>query len=521
MTEIEALIARLTALPEAQQKALIAEASSGTKNLRWMPSPGQQTKAYFCKADILLFGGSPGGGKTSLLLGLALNEHRRSLILRRQYTDLTSITEEAIRLHGSRKGFNGSPPPSLRVSKDRLIEFGAAMRIGDEQHWQGNPHDLIGFDEGTQFAEVQVRFLMGWLRSTDPKQRKRVVIATNPPLTSEGLWVLEMFAPWLDPKHPNPAKEGELRYFVTDEYGKDSEVDGPEPVFNGKKLVIPLSRTYIHSTVDDNPFLAGTDYQKVLDAMVEPYRSLLLGGFQTGFRDAENQCIPTDWVRQAQKRWSPDPPIGVPQCAIGVDVAQGGEDETILAPRHDGWYAPVVAVPGRLTPLGSDVAGIVLAHRRGNALVVVDMGGGYGGATYEHLKSNNIDVITYKGAEGVTTRTKDRQLKFTNKRSEAYWRFREALDPGQEGGSRIALPDDPKIVADLTAPTFEVTSNGIKLEPKEKVCERLGRSTDRGDAVVMAWSAGPKFETDGGVWIDRRNALKGRLPQVVMRKGKR
>ena len=516
MNELDAVLARLTALPEEQRQALAKDALKHTGNLRWMPSPGPQTQAYFSKADVLLFGGSPGGGKTALLLGLAFNEHKRSLILRRQYTDISAITDEAIKIHGSRKGFNGSPPPSLRVAKDQLIEFGAAMRIGDEFHWQGNPHDGLFFDEGTQFSEVQVRFLMGWLRSTNPKQRKRVVIATNPPLTSEGVWVLEMFAPWLNPTHPNPAREGELRWFVTDEHGKDTEVDSPEPTLVGEKLVHPLSRTYIHSTVDDNPFLAGTDYQKVLDAMVEPYRSLLLGGFQAAFRDAPTQCIPTDWIRQAQKRWAPNPPIGVPQCAIAADVAQGGDDETILAIRHDGWYAPMVAVPGRLTPLGSDVAGMILTHRRGNPLIIVDMGGGYGGAAYEHLTCNGIDVIAYKGAEGVTTRTKDRQLKFTNKRSEAIWRFREALDPGQEGGSRVALPDDPKLVADLTAPTFEVTPQGIKVEPKEKVCERLGRSTDRGDAVIMAWTAGPKFETAGGEWIDRRNALKGRAPKVLM-----
>jgi hypothetical protein len=108
-------------------------------------------------------------------------------------------------------------------------------------------------------------------------------------------------------------------------------------------------------------------------------------------------------------------------------------------------------------------------------------------------------------------------MKFTNKRTEAYWRFREALDPSQEGGSHVALPDDPKLVADLTAPTFEVTRNGIALESKEDVCKRLGRSTDRGDAVIMAWSAGPKFETDGGVWRDRQDTLlKGRSPRVIM-----
>src|SRR3546814_1539203 len=78
-------------------------------------------------------------------------------------------------------------------------------------------------------------------------------------------------------------------------------------------------------------------------------------------------------------------------------------------------------------------------------------------------------------------------LGFYNKRSETIWRFREALDPSQPGGSPIALPPDPMLVADLTAPTFTVPPRGIKVESKEDVCKRLGRSTDRGDAVVMAW----------------------------------
>lgn len=506
---LDEILKHLTTLPEDQKQKIISEAMGASQGLRWIPSPGPQTEAYFSKADILLYGGEPGGGKTSLLLGLAFNNHRRSLIMRKQYTDLGAIVEEAIKFHGSRKGYNGSPPPSLRLSPEKFIEFGAAARVGDEEHWQGNPHDFIGFDEGTQFAEIQVRFLMGWLRcADDPNQRTRVVIATNPPLSSEGAWVVQMFAPWLDPRHHNPAKIGELRYFVTDEYGKDKEVGGPEPFkLDNGNVVSPLSRTFIPASVNDNPYLADTDYQKQLDAMVEPFRSILMGGFMASFRDDDKQCIPTAWVRDAQKRWTPRPKLGIPMCAIGVDVAQGGADNTVLAPRHDDWFAALIEKPGRETPLGSDVAGMILAHRRDGAIIVLDMGGGYGGATYEHLLANEIPVIGYKGAAGVETRTKDRQLKFTNKRTEAYWRLREALDPSQEGGSTIMLPDDPVLMADLTAPTFEITKQGIKLETKEDLCTRLGRSPDKGDAVVMSWSAGPKFMADGGEWITRRDQL--------------
>jgi hypothetical protein len=207
---------------------------------------------------------------------------------------------------------------------------------------------------------------------------------------------------------------------------------------------------------------------------------------------------------------------------MGVDVAQGGDDETVIACRYDDWFAPMIAVPGRETPLGKDVAGLVLSHRRDRALVIIDMGGGYGGSTYEHLEANEIPVRAYKGAGAVETRSRDRQLKFTNKRTEAYWRLREALDPSQDGGATIMLPDDPKLMADLTAPHVKDTPKGIKLESKEDVCKRLGRSTDRGDAVVMAWSDGPKFLSDGGQWIEKRESLIGkRNPKVVMGRGVR
>lgn len=520
---LDEIAQKLAALSDEDRHSVIEEASRATKGMRWVPSPGPQTEAYFSKADILLYGGEPGGGKTSLLLGLAFNEHRRSLIMRRQYTDLGAIIDEALKFNGSRKGYNGSPPPSLRTMDDKFIEFGAAARVGDEQHWQGNPHDFIGFDEGTQFAELQIRFLMGWLRSVEIDQRCRVVIATNPPLSSEGAWIIEMFAPWLDERHPNPAKFGELRWFIVDKDGHDVETEGPWEVEVNGKMVKPLSRTFIPASVSDNPFLANTDYQSRLDALVEPFRSILLGQFKNSFRDDVNQCIPTAWVREAQLRWRqhPTPRLGVPMCSMGIDVAQGGTDETVIACRYDDWFAPFVCKPGIETPLGSDVAGLIVANRRDNATVVLDMGGGYGGATYEKLKENNITVVPYKGATASEARTKDRQLKFTNKRTESYWRFREALDPSQAGGSTIKLPDDPRLMADLTAPHFEVTPNGLKLETKEKVCERLGRSTDRGDAVIMAFTEGAVFTADGGDWITKREQITRGTKNVKVTMGRK
>lgn len=483
---------------------------------RWLPNPGPQTDAYFSKADTLLFGGEPGGGKSQLILGLAFNEHKRSLVMRRQYSGLERIVDDAIKIHGSRDGFNGSPPPKLRISDSQIINFAACYRIGDEQDQMGKGRDLLGIDEATHLAESQVRFLMGWNRSEDSNQRVRTVLATNPPLDPTGLWVVEMFAPWLDPAFRNPAKTGELRWVISDQDGKDFWVDGPGiHTINGKDYK-PMSRTYIPSSVDDNPEYAASDYKRQLNAMPEPWRSMLMGGFRTEFKDAPNQAIPTAWVTAAQARWTNLPPFGIPMTCIAADASGGGVDPMMIVVRHDGWFGRPIEVPAKELPIdriGQVAAGLVVANRRDSAQVVVDMGGGYGNAMYGILKANGIDCHGYRGSERYTGKSRDGRLSFFNTRSAAIWRMREALDPGQPGGSQIALPPDKRLLADLTAPTLDMEYNGIKVESKESVCERLGRSTDTGDAVIMCWWKGLRNANVQGGMI---NASLNREPVVLV-----
>ncbi|CAB4223286.1 hypothetical protein UFOVP1670_13 [uncultured Caudovirales phage] len=521
-------IQALTRLPKAKREDMVDTGKRVTKRFKWVPNPGPQTDAYFSKADCLLYGGEPGGGKSQLIAGLAYNEHQRSLILRRKYSDLGRIIEDVLKIHGNRDGYNGSPPPKLRLGPARLIEFGAAHRIGDEQDWMGKGRDLLGVDEATHFAESQIRFLMGWNRTEVVGQRVRTVLATNPPLTAEGLWVITMFAPWLDPTFPDPAKPGELRWVITNADGNDEWVSGPRDSREiAGRTVFPTSRTYIPASVSDNPEYAASDYQRQLDAMPEPYRSLLLGGFRTAFQDAPNQAIPTNWILEAQGRWEDRIPEGIPQCAIGVDATGGAVDPMVLAPRHDGYFPHLVEVPAKDIPsdrAGRMGAGIVIAHRRDRSIVVVDMGGGYGGPMYEQLKANDIEVVGYKGSETSVRRTEDGSLGFFNKRAEAVWKFREALNPDQPGGSNIALPPDPEMVADLASYTLDLEFNGIKLVSKVKTTASLGRSTNKGDAIIMSWSAGPTHITDGDAWAkmnSQRKGLRGRQPQVVMGRANR
>jgi hypothetical protein len=525
MSLLDGVLEKLAALPPEAKEEVVQMALDATAHMRFVPLPGPQTDAYLSSADILLYGGQAGGGKSYLLMGLASQEHRSSIIFRRESSQTDGLEKAGKEIIGDSARFNGTDL-EWSWSDGRGLKLAGMKEPGDWNKHAGRERDLFGFDEAGEFLLVQVSSLIAWLRAEEG-QRCRVVLASNPPRSADGYWMTEWFAPWLDPNHPKKAEPGELRWAVLVE-GMPVWVDGPEPIdVRGEgELEDPMSFTFIPAALADNPYRNTPKYRARLNSLPEPLRSQLLrGDFSAGKIDSVDQAIPSEWVKAAQRRWEPRPPVGVPQCAIGVDVAQGGADNSVLAPRHDGWFAPLEVIPGAETPGGPDVAAKVIAKRRDRSKIIVDLGGGWGGDALAHLVANDVDAIGYMGVKTTMKRTEDNQLQFYNVRTEAYWRFREALNPNQKGGSPIALPlADKELEADLTAPTFQTVrmkrGMGIKLESKEALVKRIGRSPDRGDAVVMSWWAGPKAATDLKQWEEqgnmRRGGTGGRVPKVVM-----
>lgn len=481
------------------------------QGLIWSPLPGPQTMAYESKADIIGFGGAAGGGKSDLAIGKALTQHKVSMMLRREATQLTGIIDRMTGVLGSRVGYNGQE--RIWRLDGRQVEFGSVPHLGDETKYQGRPHDLLVFDEAANFLESQVRFLLGWLRSTDPTVHCQALFTFNPPTTSDGRWIIDFFAPWLKKNHPNPAAPGELRWFYTvDE--KDYEAPDSQPFVLGSEnpedrdydfdpdrveahdIIKPMSRTFIPSRVTDNPYLHGTGYMRTLQALPEPLRSqMLLGDFHAGMGEDPWQVIPTAWVEAAMERWTPHPRPKPEMDNIGVDVARGGKDETVLAPRHDWWYAPLQAHPGADTPDGPKVAGLVMAASRDGCNQHIEING-VGAAPYDFLNEAEQPVTGVDVAEGTKATDKSGRLTFKNVRSWMWWMMREELDPAND--KNIALPPDDKLKADLTAPKWCLKSGKIEVESREEIVKRTGRSPDRGTAVCLARIDTPKkkaFET--------------------------
>lgn len=498
----------------------------------WTPNAGPQTAALVSDADVLGYGGEAGGGKSDLLIGLSGTQHWRSIIFRREFPRVRAMIERSREIFNAREvdagkdSFN-EQTKLWRLSDKRQIEFASMQYENNKMGFQGRPHDFYGFDEATEFSESQVRFVIGWNRSTHidsatgKPQRCRVVLTFNPPMNEAGEWVILFFLPWLAylfPEiysYPNPAAPGELRWFAqAEDEEHEHEVDAAQLawyvsfggtyrqaetndlVIEGKhqlvpqrgyekdgKLVTAKSRTFIPASLKDNPVLESTGYGATVNAMPEPYRSLLRGQWGAGKIEDPWQVIPTAWIKAAQARWTAQQPDDT-LLSVGVDVARGGKDKTVISLLYGKWFAPLLKHPGSDTPDGPKVAALVLPYSKALLGLFVDVIG-VGASVYDALKGS-VRVKGVNFAEGAPMdRDKSGELKFRNVRALAYWRLREALDPST--GDNLALPPDHELEADLKAPTWGLTTGGILIESKEEIQERLNRSPDCGDAVVLAY----------------------------------
>lgn len=379
-------------------------------------------------------------------------------------------------------GFNGSLH-RWELPKGGSIRLASMQYEDDKKHFQGRPFDLYVFDETTEFTETQVRFVMGWNRTTKPGQKCRVLMPFNPPLDEAGEWVVRFFAPWLDDTHKNPAQDGELRWYIYDENDGDTEVPDNTPIIKNGTALIPKSRTFFHSTLKDNPILEATGYQSQIDAMPEPIRSLLKGNFDANKQIDPFQVIPAAWVRAAQQRWieSEQPEV---IKAVGVDVARGGQDKTVISTLRLERFDELHKYPGKATPDGQTVSMLVNNLLGEQAPVIgVDVIG-VGASAYDQIKTKRQAMgINFGAGDDRTDRSGE--FHFVNVRAAAYWIFREALDP--DYGATIALPPDKELLGDLCAPKWSVKTGRIYIESKDEIIKRLGRSPDCADAVVLAW----------------------------------
>lgn len=517
MNALDDITRRLLAMSDGERQEVLEVASKAVAGMPWVPNPGPQTEAYFCPADELFYGGEAGGGKTDLLIGLSVTAHTISRLFRRQHKDRLALIDRMAEILGTRAGYNGQDHVWRIPDSDKVVRFGAMSNPGDWEDYQGDPTDLKAWDEITHFRREEYVTVNAWTRTVKKGQRTRVVAAGNPPVTADGLWVVEHWGPWLDEDHPRPAAPGELRYFATVDEQEDIEVDadwrgtGPQG-----QIILPKSRTFIPAGLTDNPDLEETGYGSTLMNLPRELRdALAYGRFRTRLQDADLQVIPTEWIIKAQQRWMvrKGEIEKTPMSALGVDVADGGKDRMVATPLHGAVFDEPRIKPGEEVRTTEQKVAFILSIARDDPQINVDCGGGYGGGVCDVLDSNNFHVVRCKGAEESKRMERTRTRRYFNKRAEYVYDLRDALDP--ESGENVALPPGREIVAELTCfrekrrPDMRET---IQIEAQEDIVKRLGRSPDIGWSIIFAWAEHGKTRQKTKAATRRRSGAG--LPRV-------
>ncbi len=255
--------------------------------------------------------------------------------------------------------------------------------------------------------------------------------------------------------------------------------------------------TPIHVTIDE-AISAGRVTQSWADQRLRqwgaesmPYRTHVLAEFA----GEEDGTIPMGWIENAMSRQDHDH-THHPRL-LAADIADTGTDQTVIASR-DEWC---------IWNLETFTTGTVIEHADKlntrsddyTTRVIIDSIG-VGAGTLAAATSLGLPAEGFVASEKATRRDRSDTFGFINKRAAAWWNLRELLDP--DLGEEVSLPDNPELLGDLSAPRWREYAGGkIGIESKDDIRKRLGRSTDVGDAVVMAfWDEVKKTRSSLAGW---------------------
>lgn len=254
------------------------------KIIKIKPQAGPQETFLSTSADIALYGGAAGGGKTFALLFEPIrhirNQNFGAVIFRRESPQITNeggLWDESIKLYPSL----GAEPLSHKLThkfpSGAKLKFSHLQYDSDVLNWQGSQIPFLGFDELTHFSKSQFFYMMSRNRSTCGV-RPYIRATTNPDADS---WVAEFIAWWIDQDTglAIPERSGVIRWFIN----LNNEIiwaDTKKELQDKYEGCMPKSFTFIVASIYDNKILLKKDPGYLANLMALPLvdRERLLGG---------------------------------------------------------------------------------------------------------------------------------------------------------------------------------------------------------------------------------------------------
>lgn len=226
------------------------------------PQPGPQHDFLSSRADIVVFGGAAGGGKSFALLldplrGIA-DPYYTGVIFRREMPRITApggLKDEAIDLwQATGADCTSSPSIVFKWDSGAKIQMSHLQLEKDKLNWKGAQLSWIGFDELTEFEESQFWYLMSRARNVQSRFRPRIRATTNPDGSS---WVRKLLDWWIDPETglAIPERSGVIRHITRQDdvivwVNEDWRDEAGQPA---------MTFTFIPSSLDDNRILVDSD----------------------------------------------------------------------------------------------------------------------------------------------------------------------------------------------------------------------------------------------------------------------
>ena len=249
------------------------------------PQPRQET-FLSSPADIAIFGGSAGGGKTWALLLEPLrhinNKDFGAVIFRRTIPEIThegALWDEAKKIYPL---LNADPNETARQFKfpgGAKITFSHMQREDDKESWKSSQIPLIEFDQLETFTASQFFYMLSRNRSMCGV-RPYIRASANP----EPGWLADFLAWWIgDDGYAIQERSGVIRWMVR-EHDRIYWADDAESLQSEHPNSTPKSVTFILSTVYDNQILLDADpgYLANLQALDNIERQRLLGDGKRG-----------------------------------------------------------------------------------------------------------------------------------------------------------------------------------------------------------------------------------------------
>lgn len=419
-----------------------------------------------------LFGGAMGGGKTAALINegqeLSLDYPENfGLLIRKTWPSFRDTVlpqvEKFVDL-ALVADWNHSSKYIYYKNGSKIKYGGMGDKPDDWEKWMSGEYGWIAIDQAEQFTELEFRMLATRLRLKLPGIQYYFLLSCNPNVG----WIKDLFI------------ERALKNYI-----------------------------FIPSLPTDNIANLPVGYiERMKNVLTPKQQKALLDGNWDAVGDPDN-VYAYENVQKAMKRLVE----GTPPIDIGVDVARGGDDESVIVLReglrvrihkkaqgHD-----TMRTTGEVWKCCHNTVIPRWKDRLDKISIKVDADG-VGGGVVDRLKEQRREkekLYTAMILKMVSKERKEELVKaeyrlrikiieiygsgkpkdpihFKNQRAEIHWGLRKMLGD-------LDLPNDREVSSQMMALKYKTNSAGqIVIIPKETIKEKLGRSPDSAEAIIYA-----------------------------------